>query len=367
MRINMLDVVRGLAIIGTLGTNIWVFGGMGFSDEPSKLDDWISAVTNFLTNGKFLGLLTILFGVGMQLKYQSYMRRELPWKRMYLWSMLLLLLDGYIHFVLVFEFDVLMSYAVSGMIVALVITRSERFMAIVMAVAGIIHLISQVKYSLPFMGMERLSEEDMPLDERYFDEEFIAMGATWLEQVQYRFLNFWDLRGEAIMILPMNVFLFLLGVFLVRKGVFQSKKLQNRLLIFGLGVGIPLNLAPNFIDSLSGYDRYVFAPVLSLGYIGIIFMLDRYEIFPRLQKYMGNIGKMALSCYVLQNVVASIIFYEWGFNLAAHTNSVITLAMWGIITVFMAVFSTLWLKFFGQGPFESTWRKLSLAPFKGRL
>lgn len=39
MRIRMLDVVRGLAIIGTLGTNIWVFGGMGFSDEPSKLDD----------------------------------------------------------------------------------------------------------------------------------------------------------------------------------------------------------------------------------------------------------------------------------------------------------------------------------------
>ena len=93
----------------------------------------------------------------MQLKYQSYMRRELPWKRMYLWAMLLLLLDGYIHFVLVFEFDVLMSYAVSGMIVALV-----------MAVAGIIHLVSQIQYSLPFTGMERFSEEDMPLDERYF-------------------------------------------------------------------------------------------------------------------------------------------------------------------------------------------------------
>lgn len=81
-RIKLLDVARGLAIIGTLGTNIWIFGSSGYSvdlDETdiSRIGSYISKFSDYLTNGKFLGLLTIMFGIGMQLKYASFQNRGL--------------------------------------------------------------------------------------------------------------------------------------------------------------------------------------------------------------------------------------------------------------------------------------------------
>ena len=106
-RFRALDIARGVAILGTLGTNIWIF-------TQTMEMTWLSALSSALTNGKFLGLLTLMFGIGMQLKHDSLQRRGLPWRRIYIWSMILLFLDGLLHYVFVFEFDVLMSYALVG-------------------------------------------------------------------------------------------------------------------------------------------------------------------------------------------------------------------------------------------------------------
>lgn len=80
-RIQALDVARRLAIIGTLGTNIWIFSKLGnydfmlgFGLNDYSLDSVIEAIMLFLTNGKFLGMLTILFGMGLELKRQSFIR-----------------------------------------------------------------------------------------------------------------------------------------------------------------------------------------------------------------------------------------------------------------------------------------------------
>ena len=44
---------------------------------------------------------------------------------------------------------------------------------------------------------------------------------TWIEQVQYRLANFLPPRMEAILVIPTNVFLFLLGIRFMRSGVFS--------------------------------------------------------------------------------------------------------------------------------------------------
>jgi uncharacterized protein len=86
-RIAALDVLRGLAIIGTLASNIWIF------TAPGGPAEWISGgfnsaepvqrVLQALSNGKFLGLLTLLFGVGLELQYRSMVRRGMPWPGRY--------------------------------------------------------------------------------------------------------------------------------------------------------------------------------------------------------------------------------------------------------------------------------------------
>lgn len=393
-RIKLLDVARGLAIIGTLGTNIWIFGFADYSGEGvdetgvSVISSYISKFSDYLTNGKFLGLLTIMFGIGMQLKYTSFQNRGLPWFRLYLWSMILLFIDGFLHYIFVFEFDVLMSYSLTAIVVAFIIQRSERFMKICMYCAVAIHLFHQIvegflldKFMTSQLGQNlfpnspyatmsanRRSLTEQALLVRQENQLFEMSGLSWWEQVVYRLEHFWILRSEAIMILPMNIFLFLLGVFLVRKGLLKMDacgiRLQNRLLWIGLGIGIPLNALSLFSAQFVVLDRYVFAPILSLGYLGLVFLVARHQKFVKTQQYISNVGKMALTCYIAQNIVASFLFYNWGLGLSKHANQLIIQASWLGITLFMIGFSTLWLRKYNQGPVEKIWRKLGNIPVK---
>jgi uncharacterized protein len=87
-----------------------------------------------------LALLTLLFGVGLELQYRSARRRGAWWPGWYLWRATLLLVEGLLQYVLVFEFDVLMSYAVTSMLVAYLIGRSDPVVRAWMIAAGTLHV-----------------------------------------------------------------------------------------------------------------------------------------------------------------------------------------------------------------------------------
>ncbi|SEM79579.1 DUF418 domain-containing protein [Paenibacillus sp. OK076] len=369
-RIALLDILRGFAIIGTLGTNIWLFAYLGdlnkmFSDplEPwwSSWDKLLQTMMMVLVNGKFLGLLTLLFGAGMEMKRQKAQREGYTWPGVYIWTCVLLLIDGLLHYTLVMEYDVLMSYAITGMIVSFIINRSRRFILIMMGIAGGVHLIGitgitallALESGSAFNGMDTITG--------------LYASGTWWEQVMFRLSNFGFFRTESIAIIPLNVFLFLLGALLMRAQIFSdhdSGRLKRRnLMIVGLAVGIPLNLlllVPGGIMDL--FVRYISAPVLTLGYLGLIAYMMNKNIFPRLFNRFGEIGKMALSCYILQNIIASALFYGWGLGLGGQLSSLFILLVWASICVILMIFSHLWLRRFRQGPIEWVWRKLSISP-----
>ncbi|MFS0858044.1 DUF418 domain-containing protein [Paenibacillus taichungensis] len=369
-RIALLDILRGFAIIGTLGTNIWLFANLGdlnkmFSNplEPwwSSGDQLLQTMMLLLVNGKFLGLLTLLFGAGMEMKRQKAQREGYTWPGVYIWTCVLLLIDGLLHYTLVMEYDVLMSYAITGMIVSFIINRSRRFILIMMGITGGVHLIGitgitallAMESGSAFNGMDTITG--------------LYASGTWWEQVMFRLSNFGFFRTESIAIIPLNVFLFLLGALLMRAQIFSdhdSGRLKRRnLMIVGLAAGIPLNLlllVPCGIMDL--FVRYISAPVLTLGYLGLIAYMMNKNIFPRLFNRFGEIGKMALSCYILQNIIASALFYGWGLGLGGQLSSLFILLMWASICVVLMIFSHFWLRRFRQGPVEWVWRKLSISP-----
>ncbi len=175
---------------------------------------------------------------------------------------------------------------------------------------------------------------------------------------------------EAITIIPFNICLFLLGAWLVRNGYFaptESGRLKRmKLLKWGMGLGLPLNaivLTP-FADFMIIADRYLFAPILSLGYIGLIsFLLVRFnDSF--FMHALEKVGKVALSCYILQNIIASILFYGWGFGIGFYSNTWVVLAVWLLISTLLIFFSFAWLRYFKQGPFEYIWRSSTNFKFK---
>ncbi|MGG0811328.1 DUF418 domain-containing protein [Paenibacillus alvei] len=371
-RIRLLDILRGFAILGTLGTNIWIFAHLGDLSYLTtyaytgwwKLDDLLRMIVLFFVNGKMLGLLTIMFGVGMEMKYRQAKRTGKVWPGVYMWVLLILLLEGLLHFVLVMEYDILMSYGITGMIAAFIIRGGDRAISITMKVIGTVHVIV-------ILGMLLLGLMGANMSLGNFDQVVaLYRDGSWLEQVQYRLSHFVQLRFEPLFVIPLNVFLFLLGVRLMRSGVFapdgNGQRQRNKLLKLSLYAGVPLNLLifiPGGIFDMP--VRYLFAPFLSLGYIAIIGKMIQYNKWDRLWRLLENTGKMSLSCYVMQNVIASVLCYGWGLAFGGKLNSFIIIAIWIEISVFQLWFASRWLRAFKLGPMESV-RKRAVGIFQSR-
>lgn len=371
-RIRLLDILRGFAILGTLGTNIWIFAHLGDLSYLTtyaytgwwKLDDLLRMIVLFFVNGKMLGLLTIMFGVGMEMKYQQAKRVGKTWPGVYMWVLLVLLLEGLLHFILVMEYDILMSYGITGMIAAFIIRGGDRAISITMKVIGSVHVIV-------ILGMLLLGLMGANMSLGNFDQVVaLYRDGSWLEQVQYRLSHFVQLRFEPIFVIPLNVFLFLLGVRLMRSGVFapdeHGQRQRSKLIRLGIYVGVPLNLLifiPGGIFDMP--VRYLFAPFLSIGYIALIGKMVQYNKLDRLWRLLENTGKMSLSCYVMQNVIASVLCYGWGLALGGKLNSLTIIAIWVEISVFQLWFASRWLRIFKLGPMESV-RKRAVGIFQSR-
>jgi uncharacterized protein len=77
------------------------------------------------------------------------------------------------------------------------------------------------------------------------------------------------------------------------------------------------------------------------------------------------VGRTALSCYVLQNLLATAVCYGWGLGLAARFDGLRPWwvpAAWAAISVTLAGLATLWLRRFDRGPLEAAWHWAWQAP-----
>ncbi len=359
-RIRLLDILRGFAIVGTLGTNIWIFAHLGDLSYITTyaysswwtFEDFLRMFILFLVNGKLLGLLTIMFGVGLELKYRQSLRKGQPWPTMYIWTSAILIIEGFIHYILVMEYDILMSYGITAIIVSFIIKGGDKMISNTMKIIGSIHAILMI-----FLLVVGILGANMSLGS-FYEVTLLYQNDTWLEQVQYRLSNFLLLRSEAILVIPMNIFLFLLGVRFMRSGVFapdeSGKRKRKTLFNIGIYIGVPLNLLI-FIPG-GAFDlpvRYLFAPLLSIGYLALIARMVEKNEGLWLWKQLEHMGKMSLSCYVMQNIIASCIFYGWGLGLGGNVNSLTIILIWVLISCFLMIFSSFWLQHFKQGPMES--------------
>ncbi|MEV6398878.1 DUF418 domain-containing protein [Streptomyces sp. NPDC051907] len=370
-RLALLDVLRGTAILGTLMTNVWVFTGPGAewgilqsSSTGNAGFGSVSAAAQSLfrlvADGKFLSMLTILFGVGLAIQYDSAARRGQPWPGRYRWRALFLFAEGTVHFVLVFAWDVLMGYAVTALVAAWLLTRSDRARRRVMWWAAGLHLalMGALTAVLVEAGQSRTGSGDR-VSQRVVD--LYAHGGYW-EQVSFRLENAVALRLEPVLTFGLLLFLFLLGVRLFRAGAFGAdetgRRIRARMLGWGLGLGLPLTA----LVALGGQDffllgRYCAAPLTAVGYIGLIgVVVSRVSRPGPLTTGLASVGRTALSGYVLQNVLCVLVAYGIGLGLAARLGDSAgpwwVMGLWAAVSLVLMVGSTLWLRRFSHGPLE---------------
>ncbi|KYK06523.1 DUF418 domain-containing protein [Micrococcus sp. CH7] len=368
-RVIALDVLRGLAIIGTLASNIWVFTDLAAVDTSSNVGP-LEDFAEWLPNGKFIGLLTIMFGIGLEIQRQSALRAGEKWPGKYPWRAGLLFLDGLINYIFVVQFDVLRAYAVTGLLVAFLLLTSQRVQWWLIALFVSAHIAFTLWSASPLS--DRFIQ-DLGL-QGFTKMNYTDSGGTWWENTLTTMGDMSSAFGfgsEFPIIIVMGLGVFLIGANLYRVGVFTETRRALRYSLIAAGaIALPLdyylaNISEDFFD----FARYGASVIVALGILAAVaeFYVRRPQL-GRTGRVLSSIGRMALSGYLLQNILGVICQYTV-FRLPFFDQiGAFWTATLGFVTItaILIVFSSLWLRRFPRGPMETVmdwaYRKLSRTP-----
>jgi uncharacterized protein len=174
---------------------------------------------------------------------------------------------------------------------------------------------------------------------------------------------------------PAFLGLFLVGLMAGRKRVITevaaNRRLLTRILVAGGSVGLVGNAVGAWVVMSASESKdlgfllvgmgiiSVFGPVLTAAYVvGTVMLIDRKPSLCFLPP-LAAVGRMALTNYLGQSLVATTIFYGYGLGLAGTVGRLGTIGVAVMIFAAQVVFSTIWLKVFRYGPMEWLWRSLT--------
>jgi uncharacterized protein len=185
--------------------------------------------------------------------------------------------------------------------------------------------------------------------------------ASLQSEVFYRFLV-WDIAGMLV-----------LGMGLMKLGLFdasRSMRFYAMTAIAGYGIGVPLGTVTALRWSGSGFDlaamfRYINSPAdivrfsVAAGHVAVIMMICKSGVLPGARRLLANVGRMALSNYLLTSVLCTLLFYGYGLGMFAKLQRFellyVVVATWTV----NLISSMVWLKYFRFGPVEWVWRSLT--------
>ena len=121
-RYDVLDALRGFALLGIFAANIRFFSGWEYLSQSNRtaLGGESYALWDFLhlalIDGKFYTLFSLLFGIGFALQLSRLERRGAAATQIYMRRTFILLGFGLIHLFIFWEGDILTSYALLGFV-----------------------------------------------------------------------------------------------------------------------------------------------------------------------------------------------------------------------------------------------------------
>lgn len=385
-RIEVLDVMRGLAIGGILIGNMQWFSGYGMM--PASLaqqgpfsDQLTHFLVHFFVEGKFYSIFSFLFGFGFALQIARAEERGETKASLFKRRLFWLLMIGLLHAYLLWAGDILSIYALMGFLLISFrkkINQSLLKWAFALMVVPILTYLLLYALFVAFVPAEALARIDAtPMD-------FWSASVRKVQQSSYlQIITDYNLKyivgryASLIfeMRLPKILAMFLLGFYAYRRGVFQNlsahQQFISRVLIYGLVLGLTGNLAfavfagteavlPPTPAGIVGVITYAFGvPALALFFIALVATLWQRAGWRRVLTWLAPVGRMALTNYLLQTVICVLIFYGYGFGLFGTVGATKATLIALSIFLFQILMSSLWLKYFSYGPMEWIWRQLT--------
>jgi uncharacterized protein len=141
-RIEALDVVRGFALLGIFLMNIEYFNrtisslDQGMPRGLAGIDWFASWFIAYFVQGKFWTIFSLLFGMGFAVMMTRAASAGREFKTVYVRRVLALAVFGAAHFVLLWEGDILFSYAVAALMLMIVLYGKTRPLLMAIALAA---------------------------------------------------------------------------------------------------------------------------------------------------------------------------------------------------------------------------------------
>lgn len=385
-RIETLDVLRGFALLGILAMNI---RGMATPLSaylyPYALFDYSGAsraayiFTSVVFDLKMMGLFSMLFGVSVLLYASKSTDAGQPPRALWFRRMGWLLAIGLVHAYLIWGGDILVPYALCGILILWWVRRlpAGALLAGSLALLGIGAALT-IMHGLTWEGMtdaERAQEAAlmMPTPEQAREHVGWMLG-SYTETVARHapqvfmfetlfFLTFFLWRCSGMMLLGMALYKW--GFLDGRRSTGTYVRTAALCIPIGLALAwygtaelerVQFALPPRILLDLWNYAGAILA---SVGYAAVLVLIVKYGALSRLRKALAAVGQMALSNYLLHSVTASVLFLGWGFGLAGQFDYAEQLAVVVVIWAVQLIVSPIWLRRYYFGPAEWAWRSLT--------
>lgn len=396
-RIDTLDAVRGLAVMGILLLNIVDMGLPGYAYvDPNYYGGaeganwWTWATVYVFFDGKMRGLFTMMFGASTVLIAERAAAAGESPARVHYARMASLFVLGMIHAYLIWSGDILVLYSLCGMIAFLMWRWRIRRLLLVAALLMAIKLAMGIA-SYGYLGAleQRVARNGASAADIAEWREFRGAAVPLPDAAQQ---DLTDYRGDwstvakaraaftvvmqtqiAPQSIPDTIALIALGMVLFRTGFFSggwSHRTYWRIVGAGFLIAAPLyvpivrwidatHFSPVTLIATEAIHLTLLRPVLSLAWASLVILFMQSGSARGLADRLAATGRMAFSNYLGTSIVATTFFYGYGFGWFGYLERwqlyFVVLTIWAA----MLLWSQAWLTQFRFGPFEWLWRSMA--------
>ena len=407
-RIDALDALRGLAVLGIFAVNIigfsmpsvafynpLAFGGDGLVNYG------LFSFMEVFVEGSMRGLFSMMFGAGVLLFTARAVYPDGPIRiaDLYYRRTLWLLVFGLVHgFVLMMPGDILLIYAFAGLALFPFRILSPRKLVAIAAVVLAVLFISDLQSELSETQTGRLAEqidaresagevisdeEQEILDEwRY---EILPPGQNELEEMiadrtagpvmAYKTAVQDTMDNNSAMGLAtwtIDAFMMmLLGMAFYKWRIMTAERslkfyLTLTAVAYALGLSIRIWMVWSRWDA--DFSPMLWAPwafsqpariIMTVGHIGLFFSLWKICSSTLPMRALTAAGRMALSNYIGQTIIANLIFSGVGLGLYGAVDRAQMYSIMIFVWIAQLAFSMWWLSRYRFGPLEWVWRSLT--------
>ena len=330
-RIEVVDALRGFAVMAIiLVHNLEHFI---FPVYPTEQPAWLAVLNDGVFNiifslfaGKAYAIFALLFGFTFYIQCHNQEKKGKDFGYRFLWRLVLLLGFATLNAAFFPAGDVLLLFAVVGLVLFLVRKWNDKAILI----TAIILLIQPIEWYHYIMSLFNPTHTLPNLGVGVFLLGFY-IGRKELFVTTESHLRFW------------------VKVLIIAAICFAPLYSLKEQIMAGDNVLIKQTVGTAF----DMWQKFAFTFVLVSSFV----ILYQKEYFRKAVSALRFYGKMSLTNYIAQSIMGAIIYFPFGLYLAPYCGYTISLLIGFVLFLLQVSFCKWWLTNHKQGPLESIWHK----------